>query len=188
MQDESLGPKRVREFMPFARVMVEGEPGLTAKEVYRRARAAGVDMDLILSDSKNPLNSLASTLRKECQSYDMERWKAPDRLYRFYPEGYQRALIDDYDRSGVEVTRLEREIKNLGKRLVQAAAAYDNNSLTPTLCGSLSFPGGALGQDFVSQLSESLAGIEKARLAESDLKKKLQRLGWSPENRHRRGN
>ena len=180
MQDENLGPKRVHEFMRFARVVVVGELGLSAKEVYRRVLAAGVDMDLILSNSKNPQNSLTSTLHKVYKSYDMERWRASGRLYRFYPEGYQQALIDDYDRSGAEVTRLEREVKNLGEQLVRAAAAYGNNSLTPTWCGSLLFPGGALDQDFVSQLSESLASMGKARLAKSDLKKKLQWLGWPP--------
>ena len=88
---ENHQPKRAREALEFARVVIEDEPGLTAKETYRKIMLAGeCDMNLILSDSSDPRNSLTSTLRKHYGSHGMERWEAQDGVFRFYPKGYAR--------------------------------------------------------------------------------------------------
>lgn len=96
---ENSQPTRAREFLEFARVIVEDEPGLTAKEVYYRVMQAGEgDMNLVLSDSLDPQNSLTSTLRKDHGFHGMERWKAQDGVFRFYPKGYVERLAQELKR------------------------------------------------------------------------------------------
>lgn len=96
---ENPQPKRAREALEFARVVIEDEPGLTARETYSRIMQAGEgDMNLILSDSPDPQNSLIPTLYKDHGSHGMERWKAQDGVFRFYPKGYARKLAQELKR------------------------------------------------------------------------------------------
>ena len=96
---ENPQPKRAREFLEFARAVIEHEPGLTAKETYSRVMQAGEgDMDLILSDSPDPQNSLIPTLYKDYGSHGMERWKAQDGVFRFYLKGHVRKLAQKLKR------------------------------------------------------------------------------------------
>ena len=135
-------PTRAREFLPFARIMVEDEPGLTGRETYNRAMRAGEgDMNLILSDSADPEQSLIPTLHKHYESHGMERWKHQDGVYRFYPAVYVGKLAQELRRmrENVPPGELTTQTVLFGIKYAKEMGDLPTTTITQALPGKNSY-------------------------------------------------
>ena len=85
-------PKRITGFMILAKDIINEEPGLTAQEVYSRAKRRSVDP---LSASANPESSLVATLHKTYEDHGLERCNDGGR-FRYYPKGQGPYITIEY--------------------------------------------------------------------------------------------
>ncbi len=113
-----------RGFMDLAVLIIEEYPGLTAPEVAREA----LDNSSDLSDAKNPLQSLASTLNKQVQT-GLEKRIRRERikgLYRYFLASAP-STSDSSEEIVVQFSLPAQEMKDIGN-LVAVGKCDNRNS------------------------------------------------------------
>ncbi len=99
-----------RGFMDLAVEIIKEYPGLTALEIAREA----LEHDSDLSDSKNPEQSLATTLNKQVQTGSEKRIRREriKGVYRYFPVSTPSTLHSSED-IVVQLSLSERELKDI---------------------------------------------------------------------------
>jgi hypothetical protein len=114
-----------RGFMDLAVTIIQEYPGLSSSEVAKEA----LDFNSSLSDSKDPVQSLASTLNKQVQTGLEKRIfrKKVNGIYRYFST--KESIKDSVAETFIQLSLTKRELEDIDNLIAVGRFTNRNNSV-----------------------------------------------------------